>query len=313
MSDRETYIQKGDIIIFDNKHKIYCGDCTLEESYSFMGDDVATLCFTSPPYNVGGNNCESGKTAKYQTIKYNKIEEMYDKYGSQDIRNKSKKYFGNEDNKTQEEYLDFLIKSSTNALNHCKYLFFNIAHTSGNKMSLIDYQYQMKEKYVDTIIWTKDISLPAIEPNVLNSDFEYIYIYTNIKNNGKHIRIGEDFRGTKSNVISSKRNMQNKYANIHKALMPLELCDKMINDFTKENDIVLDCFSGLGTNMISCLKNNRIYRGIELEPYYCQETINRYLEYKTDDYDVKIIRNGECIDFESIKKDIINEYTIFTV
>lgn len=309
----DTFIKKGDIIVFDDKHKIICGDCTIEETYKFMNDEKATMCFTSPPYNVGGNNCESGKNAKYQTQKYNKIEEMYDKFGSQDIRNKSKKYFSNEDNKTQEDYLDFLLKSSNNALNYSKYLFFNIAHTSGNKIALIDYMYAMKEKYVDTIIWSKDLTLPAIEPNVLNSDYEYIYIYTNIKNNGKHIRIGEDFRGTKSNVINIKRNMQNKYANIHKALMPLDLCNKMILDFTKENDIVLDIFSGLGTNMISCMKNNRIYRGIELEPYYCQETINRYLEYKTDDINVKVIRNGKQIDFKDFKENVIKEYTLFTI
>lgn len=310
---KENYIQKGDIIIFDGKHKIYCGDSTLKDSYAFMNEEQATLCFTSPPYNVGGNNCESGKNAKYQTQKYNKIQDMYDKYGSQDIRNKSKKYFSNEDNKTQEEYLNFLLDSSNNALNYCKYLFFNIAHTSGNKLSLIDYMNNMKNKYVDTIIWAKDVSLPAIEPNVLNSDFEYIYIFTNIKNNGKHIRIGKDFRGTKSNVINVKRNMQNKYANIHKALMPIDLCDKIITNFTNENDIVLDCFSGLGTNMISCMENNRVYRGIELEPYYCQETINRYLEYKTNDIDVKIIRNGEEIDFKKFKNNIIKEFTIFTI
>lgn len=299
--NRETFIKLGDIIIFDNKHKIFCGDCTNKESYDFMKDEIASMCFTSPPYNVGGNNCESGKTAKYQTKKYNQIED------------KSKKYFGNEDNKTQEEYLDFLLRSSNNALDHCKYLFFNIAHTSGNKISLIDYMHTMKDKYVDTIIWSKSVSLPAIEPNVLNSDFEYIYIFTNISNNGKHIRIGEDFRGTKSNVININRNMQNKYANIHKALMPIELCNEIISNYTKENGIILDCFSGLGTNMISCMENNRIYRGIELEPYYCQETINRYLEYKTDDYDIKILRDGETIDFKDIKNQIINEYTIFTI
>ena len=298
----ETFIQKNDIIVFDKKHKIFCGDCTLDDSYKFMKDEEATLCFTSPPYNVGGNNCESGKSAKYQTTKY-----------VNNIEDKSKKYLSNNDTKSEEDYLKLILNSSNLALDHSKYLFFNIAHTSGNKISLIDYMSIMKRKFVDTIIWQKTTSLPAIEPNVLNSDFEYIYIFTNIKNNGKHIRIGEEFRGTKSNVFKVPGNMQNKYATIHKALMPLVLCDEIINNFSNENDIILDCFSGLGTNMISCMKNNRIYRGIELEPYYCQETINRYLEYKMDDYDIKIIRNGEVIDFQDVKKEIINEYNLFTI
>lgn len=294
----ETTIQKGDLIIFDGKHKIYCGDCTDENSYNFMANEQATMCFTSPPYNVGGNNCESGKTAKYQTTKY---------------KEDSKKYMEHEDKLNDDDYLKLIIDSSTLALNHSKYLFYNVGHTSGNKMSLIEYTYKMKEKFVDTIIWKKSTSLPAIEPNVMNCDFEYIYVYTNIKNNGKHIRIGEDFRGTISNVIECNRNTKNEYANIHSALMPLELCEEVITKFTNENDIVLDCFSGLATNMIACMKLGRIYRGIELSPYYCQETINRYLKYKMDDYDIKIIRNGETIDFQEVKKDIIREYNLFTI
>lgn len=224
-----------------------------------------------------------------------------------------KKYYGDNDNKNDEEYFEFIKKSSELALDKSEYLFFNIAHTSGNKIPLIDYTYHFKNKFVDTIIWYKNVTLPVIERNVLNSDFEYIYVYTNKKNNGKHIRIGEDFKGNKSNVIKINRNTKNEYSDIHKALMPIELCDYIITNFTNENDIVLDCFSGLGTNMISCLKNNRIYRGIELSPFYCQETINRYLKYKMDDYDVKILRDGEIIDFENIKKEIIREYSIFTI
>lgn len=298
----KTFIQKGDIIVFDNKHKIYCGDSTLKESYSFMGDEKASLCFTSPPYNCGANNYGSNRAQAQKYI-----------FDSQNIINKTVKYYGDNDNKTQNDYLDLLLKTSNNALEHSKYLFYNVSHLAGNKISLIDYTYLMKEKYVDTMIWKKTTSMPLIEKNILNSDFEYIYIYTNIKNNGKHIRIGPEWMGTKSNVVEINRNMKNKYAEIHRALMPIELCDYIITNFTNENDIVLDNFSGLATNMISCMKNNRIYRGIELEPLYCQETINRYLEYKTNDYDIKIIRNGKEILFNEFKHEILHEFNLFTI
>ena len=298
----ETYIKKGDIIIFDNKHKIFCGDSTLKESYNFMGNEQATLCFTSPPYNCGANHYGSNIASAQKYLFTNGNE-----------KNATIKYYGDNDSKSQNEYLDLLLKTSENALEKSKYLFLNVSHLSGNKISLIDFNYQMKQKYVDTLIWHKTTSLPAIEPNVLNSDFEYIYIYTNIKNNGKHIRIGEDFKGTKSNVIYLNRNMRNKYSELHRALMPIELCDYIITNFTFENDIVLDNFSGLATNMISCMKNNRIYRGIELEPLYCQETINRYLEYKTNDYDIKIIRDGKVIDCKEFKDIVFKDYNIFTL
>lgn len=289
MKSDNIFVQKGDIIVFDNKHKIFCGDCTRKESYSFM-QEKATLCFTSPPYNVGKNNY--GSTAKAKTQKY--------------ISKES-------DIKDEEEYLEMINNAFKNALEKSEYVFFNVAHGSGNKKSLIDFMYENKDYFVDTIIWVKNTTLPVIEPNVLNNDFEYIYIFTNNKDNGKHIKIGQEFRGNISNVIKCDRNSKNKYGDIHKALFPLKLCDEIINKFTNENDIVLDCFSGLGTNLISCIKNNRIYRGIELEPLYCQETINRYLEYKMEDYDIKIVRDGKVIPFSEFKDKIIREYSIFTV
>lgn len=273
----ESYIQKGDLIVFDDKHLLYCGDSTKEESYQFF-KEMATMTLTSPPYNVGKNNYGSdlGRSQKYLTK-------------SDDI-------------KSDEEYLELLSSVLENSLKRSTYVFWNITHTSGNKISLIDFNYKYKLKYVDTIIWKKSTTLPAIEPNVLNSDYEYIYIYTEIKDNGRHIRIGQDFRGTLSNVIETNRNMNNEYAQIHSALMTLSLAEKLITQFTNENDIVLDPFGGLGTTMMGCIKNNRRCCSIEVQPFYCEKTIERYLDFVVGKPNVKIIRNGETIPYEKVRE-----------
>lgn len=284
--DRESYIQPNDLIIFDDKHYLFCGDSTDEKSFAYL-KEKASLTLTSPPYNAGGGNY--GDTAKCQAQKY---------------LSKS------DDLMSDEDYSDLLSKVLENVLNHSKYVFWNIAHTSGNKISLIDFNYKYKNKYVDTIIWAKKTTLPAIEPNVMNSDFEYIYIYTNIEDNGKHIRIGKDFRGSVSNVILEDRNMQNEYSNIHKALMPIKLADKIIKTFTNENDLVIDPFGGLGTTLMSCIKNNRKCYSVELQPLYCEKTIERYLDFVVGKPNIKIIRNGETIPYEQVremcKKDQFN-------
>ena len=36
----------------------------------------------------------------------------------------------------------------------------------------------------------------------------------------------------------------------------------------KKNDLILDCFMGLGTTGIACVKNNRQFFGIELNKTY---------------------------------------------
>lgn len=149
----DSYIEKGDLIVFDDKHYLYCGDSTDEKSYEHIKEQ-ATLTLTSPPYNVGKNN-----------------------YGS-NSKCEGQKYLSKSDDiMTDEQYLNLMSKALDNSMKKSKYVFWNIAHTSGNKISLIDFNYKYKLNYVDTMIWAKRVSLPAIEPNVMNSDYEYIYIY----------------------------------------------------------------------------------------------------------------------------------------
>ena len=54
----------------------------------------------------------------------------------------------------------------------------------------------------------------------------------------------------------------------HKVVMKYDVAGWFITKFTKENDLVLDCFMGLGTTGIACVKNNRQFFGIELNKTY---------------------------------------------
>lgn len=54
----------------------------------------------------------------------------------------------------------------------------------------------------------------------------------------------------------------------HPAEKPLELLKALILKSTKEGDLVLDCFAGVGTCMDACNKLNREYIMIEIEEKY---------------------------------------------
>ena len=58
-----------------------------------------------------------------------------------------------------------------------------------------------------------------------------------------------------------------------------EYIPEIINDFSNENEIILDGFSGSGSILLAAAKNNRICYGMEIEPYYCSIIINRWQKY----------------------------------
>ena len=52
-----------------------------------------------------------------------------------------------------------------------------------------------------------------------------------------------------------------------------------MKEFMKNNKIVIDCFSGSGRTLIACEKNNRIFKGLELDPKYCDVIVKRWEQF----------------------------------
>ena len=55
----------------------------------------------------------------------------------------------------------------------------------------------------------------------------------------------------------------------HPSPKPLEFMEKIIERFTNEGDIVLDCYGGSGTTAVASLKQNRSFILFERETKYC--------------------------------------------
>ena len=63
---------------------------------------------------------------------------------------------------------------------------------------------------------------------------------------------------------------------VHPTQKPVELHARILEDFSAEGDIVLDCFGGSGTTLIACEVTGRRCFMMELSPEYCNVIINRY-------------------------------------
>jgi len=241
------------------EHRLLCGDSTdSDEVAKLMNGEKSEISFTSPPYNAGTTPTE---------IKMNK----------------KSKYANDEDNKSESEYLNLLTDFTNNTLLFSDYSFVNIQSLSGNKTALIDFLYDLKSLYADTIIWQKQNAQPAMAENVLNSQYEYIHCFSHKANRA----IGtKKFRGTISNVLEISKQTKNKVKE-HNATFPIDLAEFVISNFCENS--VLDVFLGSGTTMVAAHQLKRKCYGMELDPKYCDVIIKRMI--KLDDT-LTIKRNG---------------------
>ena len=251
----ETDIVLGDLFEI-GEHRLMCGDSTDSDSVAkLMNGQKADITFSSPPYNVG-------KTPN----------------------GNDKKYLNDTDDKTNNEYVILLDDYSKNALLFSDYLFSNIQSLSGNKIALIEHLYNLKNVYADVMIWDKQNAEPAMARKVLNSRFEYVYIFSN---EAKRSIGKKDFRGTIDNIFSLNSRQGKDFAKIHKATFPIQLPSFFIENFTENS--ILDLFLGTGTTMVAAHQLKRKCYGMELDPKYCEVIIQRMKKLEPE---IIIKRNG---------------------
>ena len=72
-----------------------------------------------------------------------------------------------------------------------------------------------------------------------------------------------------------QQNMKEKEIRIHPTQKPVGLFMKILQDYSKENDLVLDCFSGSGTTAVACHKLKRRFICIERDREYFEASVKR--------------------------------------
>ena len=77
-----------------------------------------------------------------------------------------------------------------------------------------------------------------------------------------------------------QQNMKNKDIRIHPTQKPLGLFEKILLDYSKENDLILDCFSGSGTTAVACYNTYRNFICVEKDREYHKKSIERLEQEK---------------------------------
>lgn len=244
-----TICQEGDIWQL-GEHRLMCGDSTKAEDVSrLMDGEKADIAFTSPPYNAGTSETLTGNTHQSKS-----------------------KYINSDDNLSN--YDELLNKSTQNNIDNAKYAFVNIQILAGNKIQFCEFVNKFKECLCDIAIWNKNNAQPAMARRVMNSQFEFVFIFS--KDNPSRAVGTRDFRGTVSNVNNMNAQYKNEYSSIHAATFSVEFASYYITNFCNKGESVLDLFGGTGTTMIAAEQLGRKCYMMELDPHYCDVIIARW-------------------------------------
>lgn len=251
----EPKTKLGDIYKL-GRHRLMCGDSTsIDAVEKLLDGKEIDFMFTSPPYNAGDSEKLSGNT-----------------------HTTDNKYATYRDDKTQDDYLDFL-RGFTNAwMWSTKCMAVNIQQLAGNKIAFVDYLNAYKNHLVDIAIWDKKHGAPQMARNVMSNRFEYIVFLGQTENPSRAIPTA-DFQGTVQNVYDGQPNRNNEFSKVHAATFPVDFPEWAIKNFTKNGAIIADAFGGTGTTLIACEKLGRTNFSMELDPKYCDVIVKRWEDF----------------------------------
>jgi len=209
-------------------NKVYCGDCV--EIAKKIPDNTVDFILTDPPFNV------------------------------------SYKYGEYKDNLTDEQYRDWCIDWLKEGFRILKDRHFAIIFTSDKKLYyLLDACYKAGFNYLHLLKWYKKNSNRINYGTCLFSLIENGIVVSKNKASKKLINFNMLAHDTIECNNISARNLE---AVNHPAQRPVNLYTKIIEGFTKENDIVYDFFMGSGTTAEASIKTNRNYLGSEMDSNY---------------------------------------------
>lgn len=272
-----TDIVLGDLFEI-GPHRLLCGDSTdSDEVARLMDGQKWYLMATSPPYNQG-NSCGNLLHTKGLGT------------GKKDVKLYEDK---NSDNRSSEDYYKFcidILNTSTIFKNEDDHsVCWNVAYNAksrndyGKIIFSIDNPYEVKE----TIIWDKTHSINLPQIGIYSRRCEFVFVMSTTEK----YRTSQTYNDCRWNYwqIKSAGSQITGESTEHRAAYPVEFAANMVKDFSLENDIVYEPFTGSGTTMVAAHQLNRKCYGMELDPKYCQVIIDRMRKL---DPNIPIKKNG---------------------
>lgn len=292
--DDDPVTQPGDIWIL-GRHKLICGDATDPKTYeALMGSELAQLIITDPPYNID----YTGKTTAALKIKNDNMENgAFREFLTDAFVNLSKYgapgaavYIWHADNESL--YFRQAMAAAKIPLKQCLVWV-------KNHMTIGRQDYQWKHEpclygwipggshyFIDDRKQTTVHEAAVLELEKLKKHELIQFIKTHLQQALPH------------SVLYEKKPLR---SDLHPTIKPIKLITRLMTNSSKQGWLVLDPFSGSGTTLITAEMTGRIARCIELDPYYCDVIVRRYMQ-TFEKNQIQCLRDGRIVAAEKIAR-----------
>ena len=232
----------GDVWVC-GEHRVLCGDATETQAYTtLLGNELADMVFTDPPYNVNyANSAKDKMRGKERAI-------LNDNLG--------------------EGFYDFLLAALTPTLAHCRGGVY-VAMSSSELDTLQSAFRAAGGKWSTFIIWAKNTFTLG------RADYQRQYepiLYGWPEGKSRHW-CGDRDQG---DVWQIKKPLKN---DLHPTMKPVELVERALRNSSRPGDSVLDPFGGSGTTLVAAEKSGRRAWLMELDPKYVDVIVRRWQEW----------------------------------
>jgi len=251
----EAVTKPGDVWLL-GRHRIMCGDSTDGGSVALlMNGEKTDLCFTSPPYGAGN------------------VAKLRDHY---EPGAKHRKTFYDIHDDRPSEWLALMRGWYAAARDLCGVIVCNVQMLADNKIALVEWLNENRGELCDVAIWDKGHGAPQMQSCVMNNAFEFLLIFGG--NGSRAIRFA-DWHGSVPNIVRINPHGKNEFAELHRAVMPVDLAMFAMQTLCNMATSVYEPFSGSGTTIIAAEQTGRRCYAMELSPNYVDVAVRRWQQY----------------------------------
>ena len=226
------------------RHRLMCGDSTkMEDVKKLMGDDMADMVFTDPPWNVNYGAVEKDNAQGYKP------------------RTIINDFMGTEEFK-EFMFSAFKCMNEVSKAGACTYVVMSAQEWGNMMLTLAQNDYH----WSSTIIWNKDRLV--LSRKDYHTKYEPIWYGWKA---GARLCPLKDRK--QSDVWDFDRPTKSEE---HPTMKPVGLVARAVQNSSKKDNVVLDLFGGSGTTLIACEQTDRSCCMMELDPKYVDVIIERW-------------------------------------